>query len=431
MRDHSKHIQVDKEEAVATILQNCLFEPLKETVPVAEAAGRILAEDMYAQWESPNCLTCRMDSVAVHWKDFENGMPDTSEWERGKQWEFANTGVAMPEGFDTAIVVEHVLFSEDEKTISFNALPSGPYAGTSAKGSKLQKGDLLVRKGTYLTPLLTAYLASGNNAEIPVLKKPVVAFLPTGNELVKPGGNIPTGKNIESNSFMIAGKITQWGGTPLIRDIVADEKEALKKALQETCEAADIVILNAGSSKGSDDWGIEMLEEIGTVFYHQTSHGPGHHSSFGMIGTTPVIGISGPPGGAAFTTDYYLYPAMMKYLGKDPSLTRVKVRLAEGFAGSRQKKSSPEGRTAKGEERPKEGGKFYTVRQMILQQAEDGILEARPLKNAHPEPLEAEMSDAYYLMPSFDGNTSPEKGEMIEVELRPEYTVNRIEKHID
>ena len=66
-----------------------------------------------------------MDSVETRWADFENFMPDTSDWERGKQWEFANTGVAMPEGFDTAIVVEHVIFSDDDTRIAFDTMPTG------------------------------------------------------------------------------------------------------------------------------------------------------------------------------------------------------------------------------------------------------------------------------------------------------------------
>ena len=115
MRDHSKHIQVDRYRALELILENSNFTPQTEWIPIGESVGRILAEDICSRWDAPNCLTCRMDSVAVHWDDFKDGMPDTSDWVRGVQWEFANTGVAMPEGFDTAIVVEHVIFSENEQ----------------------------------------------------------------------------------------------------------------------------------------------------------------------------------------------------------------------------------------------------------------------------------------------------------------------------
>ncbi|SDB22173.1 molybdopterin molybdotransferase MoeA [Eubacterium oxidoreducens] len=420
MRDHSNHRQVNKQEAVRIITENCRFTPESESVPIQEAIGRILAQDVCANWDNPNTLTCRMDSVAVHWADFEHGMPDTSDWVRGKQWEFANTGVAMPQGFDTAIVVEHVVFSENDTKISFDALPSGKYAGTSAAGSKMKKGDLLVEKGTKITPLIAAHIVSGNHTHVQVVKKPKVLFMPTGNELVPVGGEIPKGKNIESNSYMIAAKIEQWGGEPMVADIVPDTKEALKKALHDAAARADIIVLNAGSSKGNDDWGIEMLEEEGTIFYHQTNHGPGHHSSFGILDETPVVGISGPPAGAAFTTDYYLYPAMMVYFGKNPMLSKIKVRLGQELGGMKKhQKPAGDSAKAKGEDRPMEGGEFYSVKQLILRQGEDGVIEAYPTKTMRPGAVEAEGADAYYLMPTWEGQRPPQKGDMIEVELRP------------
>ena len=140
MRDHSHHIELSRDEAIKALLSVCDFSPESETVPIGEAVGRVLADDTCAQLDMPNCLTCRMDSVAVHWDDFENGMPDTTDWVRGKDWEFANTGVGMPEGFDTAIMVEHVIFSDDDTKVSFDALPSARYAGTSPAGSKMHKG---------------------------------------------------------------------------------------------------------------------------------------------------------------------------------------------------------------------------------------------------------------------------------------------------
>ncbi|MCR5666923.1 MAG: molybdopterin molybdotransferase MoeA [Eubacterium sp.] len=423
MRDHSKHIQVNKQEAVDIITAHCTFTPQAEEVPVEDAIGRVLASDVCANWDSPNTLTCRMDSVAVHWADFAQGMPDTSDWERGKQWEFANTGVGMPQGFDTAIVVEHVIFSEDDTKVAFDAMPSGQYAGTSQPGSKMKAGDLLVPKGTVITPLLAAHIVSGNVTSVSVVKKPMVLFMPTGNELVHPGREIPKGKNIESNSYMIAAKIREWGGEPIVSEIVPDSKEALKEALHSAAAKADIIVLNAGSSKGNDDWGIEMLEEEGTIYYHQTNHGPGHHSSFGVLDETPVVGISGPPGGAAFTTDYYLYPAMMVYYGMEPMLRKITVRLAEEIAGGKMHKK-PDGHRpkAKGEDRPMEGGEFYSVKQLILKQGKDGVMEAYPTRSMRPGPLEAEGADAYYLMPTWEGKKPLKAGDMIEVELRPKWS---------
>ena len=419
MRDHSKHIQLTYEEAVEAILGACDFHPATEEVPLAESFGRILAADATAQLDMPNCLTCAMDSVAVRWDDFKaaqaagaaDGLPDTSSWERGVQWEFANTGVGMPEGFDTAIVVEHVRFSEDDTHVTFDAAPSGRFAGTVPAGSRMHAGDVLVPAGTRITPLLAAHIASGNNTSVQVVARPVVAFVPTGNELVPAGGAIPRGRNIESNSLLMRGKIEEWGGVPLIFDIVPDDPQSIEDALRRAAAEADIVVLNAGSSKGSDDWSLEVLERIGTVLYHQTNHGPGHHSSCSVLDGTPVIGISGPPGGAAFTPDFYLRPAMQAWFGQVPSPVRLRVRMACDFPAGHRPKSA----TA-GEQRPSEGGRFFGVKQLELSVAADGVLEAKPVPGGRPGPLDAEKAHAYFLM---DGANPPKDGDFIEVSLRP------------
>lgn len=416
MRDHSKHITATRWEAVDTMLSHCNFQPQTEVIALAHAMGRVLARDAVARQDMPNCLTCAMDSVAVHWADFEDGMPDTSTWERGVQWQFANTGVGMPEGFDTAIVVEHVIFSDNDTHVAFEALPSGQYAGTHPAGSRMRAGDVLVPAGALVTPLLAAHIASGNNVAVEVLRRPRVAFLPTGNELVDAGDETPRGKNIESNSLLMAGKIEQWGGEPVLFGIVPDSPEALRGALRDAAAYADIIVLNAGSSKGSDDYCIEVLEEIGAVYNHQTNHGPGHHSSYGLVDGVPVVGISGPPGGAAFTTDFYLYPLMRAYLGLSTAPKTVKARLTEGFPGAGHR---PSNANLPGEKRPKEMGAFYTVRQMVVAQADDGMLEATPLPGMRPAPLVADTANAYYFLDASGEIPAPQPGDFIEVEYRP------------
>lgn len=426
MRDHSQHIQVTKDEAVEAILDACQFDPATEVVPIDQAIGRVLAADAVAQLDMPNALTCALDSIALHWSDFEGldgAVPDTSGWVRGVDWEFANTGVAMPEGFDTAIVIEHAQVSEDEQHVVIDAAPSAQFAGTRPAGGKFHAGDVLVEAGAIVTPLLAAHIASGNNAEVTVVAKPKVAFLPTGNELVPVGGDIPKGRNIETNSLLMKGKIEQWGGEALLFPITPDDPEAIEAALRKAAAQADIVVLNAGSSKGSDDWSLEILERIGRVLYHQTNHGPGHHSSCSVLDGTPIIGISGPPGGAAFTTDFYLRPAMQKFLGFDPQPVRMQVRLAEAFPkgghpGPKGGKAEG-GAKPKGEARPREAGPFFGVKQMVLRMGADGVIEAFPTSSSHPGPVEAEGASAYYGLRNGPGIEPPAAGDMITVALRP------------
>lgn len=145
MRDHSSHIELTREEAVRRMLEASGFADVVgnpgesslrvERIAVANAAGRVLARDVEAQFDAPNALTCALDSIAVRYDDFEDGkIPDTSAWTRGVNWDFANTGVAMPEGFDTAIVIEHVKVSPDEQHVEIDAAPSRRFAGTRPVG---------------------------------------------------------------------------------------------------------------------------------------------------------------------------------------------------------------------------------------------------------------------------------------------------------
>ena len=418
MRDHSNHIQVTRDEAIQAILSICRFDPPAEEVPLEESFGRMLAADAVAQLDMPNSLTCALDSVAVHWADFENGMPDTSAWQRGIDWEFANTGVGMPEGFDTAIVIEHVCLSDGDTHVSFDAAPSKKGAGTIAAGSRMRAGDTLVPAGAEVTPLLASYIASGGNTHVKVLVRPKVGFIPTGNELVPPAADIPRGKNIESNSLIMRGKIAAWGGLPIAYPICPDDPNTIVDALRTAAAECDIVVLNAGSSKGSDDYSLEVLEEIGQVLYHQTNHGPGHHSFAAVVDGTPIIGISGPPGGVAFTSDFYVKPAIDAFLGRAAEPIRIRARLAEAFgrgnAGGGSKPSA-----SAGEKRPREGGSFFGAKQLALRQGADGMLEAVPASSSHPQSPEAERLDAYYLLDNSEGAQQPQPGDFIEVTLRP------------
>ncbi len=449
MRDHSHHIELSREDAVRQMLEASGYgRPGSTTriehVALADAYGRVLADDVATTTDIPNVLTCAMDSIAVHWDDFEGlqdgELPDTSTWTRGIDWEFANTGVAMPRGFDTAIVVEHVTVSEDEQHVEIDAAPSARHAGTRTAGSQHKRGDVVAAKGSVISPDVAAAIASAGHSSVAVLSKPRVAFIPTGNELVP--ANLPyaddapdkyagTGHVFESNSLVVKGKIEAWGGAYVPFDIVPDDYARIKETVGQAVAVADIVVLNAGSSKGSDDWSVEVLEEMGQVICHQTNHGPGHHSSYALVDGVPVVGISGPPGGASFTLNFYLMPLMRAFLGLDPDPVRIPVRLAKpfktgGMDGRADGHTDADDRTGAspklpGEKRPKEAtgpdAKFFSVKFLHVEAAPDGTLCATPLPRHQAAP-DAQPANAFYMMPSGGDAVPPEEGDVIYVELR-------------
>ena len=457
MRDHSQHIQLSREDAVAATLAALDAQPegfgwrgraasadhagkverkLVERVSLAESVGRVLAYDVCAASDVPSALTCAMDSIALHWSDFadlaDGEVPDTSSWVRGRDWQFANTGVAMPEGFDTAIVIEHAQVSADEQHVIIDAAPSRPGAGTRPVGSTMRCGDVLGRAGQLITPDLAARMGSGNNGSVPVVRRPRVAFIPTGNELVAPG--VPfdpdraasfaaRGRNFETNSVLVKAKCEQWGGRFIPFDIVPDRRDAIEEAIAQAVEVADIVVLNAGSSKGSDDWSCEVMEQMGRMICHQTNHGPGHHSSFAIVDGTPIVGISGPSAGASFTLNFYLRPLMRAFSGLDPEVPCTPMVLAEAFpAGGHGPKGH--GGPVRGEDRPAEHPahkpgepEFFGIKLLRAEHAEDGTLRAWPVpgRPGSPESFEA---NAYYMLPNGPGIEAPKPGDVIWAEWR-------------
>ncbi len=475
MRDHSKHIEMGREQAVAALLARCSFDPPAQVVPVRDSIGRVLAREVTSLVSMPGTLTCRMDSVAVRFDDFvdpdapapelgegraEQGadaasgasrepstptrVPDTSAWERGVQWQFANTGVAMPAGFDTALRIEEVRVTVDEtgaERVAFERAPFRRGEGTEPAGSRMRPGDLIAPAGTTVSPLIAASVASGGHADVAVVARPRVAFIPTGNELVPVSADAPATKNFETNSIMVAGKVRQWGGEPVVWPIVPDKRDQIKEALLAAAASCDIVVINGGSSKGSDDWTCEVLEEIGEVLCHETSHGPGHHTSMSVLDGKPVIGISGPPMGAEFTTDFYLLPVMMRWFGRDERIPRVTVTLAEDFpAGGPGGPGGPGGRRGPGGHggpggpgRRGPGGPggpggrpmspdFFAVRQLIVTRQPDGSLLATPVRREDGAAT-VDRANAFYRFHPQPDQPKPHAGDRIEVELRWPYVI--------
>ena len=190
------------------------------------------------------------------------------------------------------------------------------------------EGDLLIPQYRLLEPYDVGLLASGGVNEVPVLKKPVVAFIPTGNELSPAGNTPPRGKNVESNSVMLDAYIRKWGGEPLVYPIIRDVPADIAAALDDALIKADIVILNAGSSKGSDDYTVRALQSVGQVLTYMVDHGPGHHTSVTIARGKPILGLVGPSGGAKMTAEFYLQPLVNHFLmQKNPEPQKLKAEL--------------------------------------------------------------------------------------------------------
>jgi len=304
-----------------------------ETIRVVDSLGRICAADVYAKHTLPNKPTSACDGVSVRFDDFLNGKPDTSLWVEGKEYCFSNTGVAIREDFDTVIPIEKVVF-DDTGRISFSLCPQKRGEKVGVVGGQTKEGELIVYKGERLNASLIGMLLTSGITNIMALAKPKVAFIPTGDELVPAGYQTPPGKNVESNSLMLKAYINECGGEAILYPIIPDVMEKLKAAILSAVAVADLVLICAGSSKGNKDFTIELLESIGNVMVYELGHGPGKHCSLAYSGTTPIIGLPGPPMGADLTAALYVKNAMrLMQMQPVQSPVAIEAELTEDING--------------------------------------------------------------------------------------------------
>lgn len=283
-----------------------------EVVDLYHAVDRVSAEDIRAKIILPKLPVSKMDGIGVRFVDFNEQIPNTSLWQEGREYIFANTGCVVPEPYDTVILIEDVRFIDGKLQIL--AMPKAKGQLIDPPGSFIAKDEILVKKYEKITAPQVGLLASGGIKEIKVIAKPQVVFLPTGDELVSwQESEYPIEKNIESNSMMLYSFCKQYQADLTIFPIVPDDKEQIKEALTKASKIADIILINAGSSKGTKDFTLDLLETEGQVFVYELGCRPGKHSSFSKFQGKPVLGIAGPPNGAELAMRFYLKAIMEAY----------------------------------------------------------------------------------------------------------------------
>ena len=306
---HEPKFEPSREEMFQILSENIHMTGRVEHVSIWEADGRYAAEDIVAKYSLPNRPASDFDGISVYFDDFSDGMPDTSKWIEGKDFAYSNTGVAISEGFDTVIAIEEVTKHEDG-TITIGSVPAARGEHITPVGAQLREGEILAKKGEQIHPALIGILTEAGYQNVPVFCKPRVVFLPTGDELVPSGGVVPAGMNVESNGAMVSAFVRRFGGDSVVTGILSDDMSVLKKELLNAVSWADLVIIGAGSSKGSKDFTMDVLETVGTVLVQEIGVAPGKHCSLTMVENTPVLGIPGPPGGAQLACQYYVKAAM-------------------------------------------------------------------------------------------------------------------------
>lgn len=306
---------ISKEEALARLFAAWTPTVQTERIPLAEAAGRVLAEDMTAQYNIPVVRASGMDGVAFDYDLVAEGLPDTTRWRLGEEFIRADTGDDFDDRYDTVVPIEAVtLLPGGGLTFAPEVeLKRGMHVNPC--GNQLKQGDILAMKGTVLNALDLGAIGMGGFCEVLVLKRPRVGFIPTGSELVPVGAALRRGQNFDANSAMVATLLREMGAEPVMHPIVRDEPAAIQAAFSALLPETDILILNAGTSKGGEDFCVRLLAESGQQLFHGVAAVPGRPISMAVIGGKAVLNISGPILAAFYSLEWAVRPIVSRTLG--------------------------------------------------------------------------------------------------------------------
>ena len=311
-------------ERLARALAELPDWPPRRTVrlPLDKALGHVTAAPVWAALSSPHFPAAAMDGVAVSAADTV-GAAETSprRLTLGADAVWIDTGDAMPPDTDAVIMVEDV-HDRGDGTIEIIAA-AAPWQHVRPMGEDIVASELVIPQGRRLEPRDLGALAAAGHAEVDVVAPPRVAVIPTGSELVPIGRNPQPGELIEFNGLMLGALAETWGAQALRSEIVRDDFDAIRSATEAALETSDIVVINAGSSAGREDFSARVIADLGRVFVHGVAVRPGHPVVLGVARGKPVLGIPGYPVSAALTFELFVRPLIEECLGRPAPPRRV------------------------------------------------------------------------------------------------------------
>ncbi len=287
--------------------------PGEEITAVTEATGRVTSRAVFAVLSSPHYHAAAMDGVVVRSRETVGAGETTPK--RLKLDEQAipiDTGSLLPDGFDAVIMAEELAELGDEVEIT---APVPPWQHVRPIGEDIVATEMILPAGHRLRGVDAGALLAGGVSAVPVVKRPRVAVIPTGNELVEPGRKPGPGQIIEYNSTVFAALVAEWGGEAVRWDIVRDDYDLIREAVSAAAAECDVVLVNAGSSAGRRDYTAEVVANLGELLVHGVAVRPGKPVILGAVRDKPVIGVPGYPVSAVVALELFLRPLLCKLQG--------------------------------------------------------------------------------------------------------------------
>ncbi len=356
---------IGMDEAVAAwhaaLAEDGLLAPLgAEIVELDVALGRVTAEAVWARISSPHYHASAMDGFALR-AEASHGASESSPVRLvvGSEAFRVDTGDPLPPGTNAVVMIENVqLITETsgdgvemiEKIEIIEALP--PWRYVRAMGEDMVASELVLPANHKLRPQDLGALAGSGHTSVNVHRRPRVAIIPTGSELVLPGAHLKPGDIIEYNSLVLGAQAQEAGCEVTRYPIHTDDHAAIRDTVETALVAHDLVVINAGSSAGSEDYTASIVQELGRLCVHGIAMRPGHPVILGTARGKALVGVPGYPVSAAMTFDILVRPLLYRWQGLLPperpviqaTLTRKTVspmgedeflRVAVGQVGER------------------------------------------------------------------------------------------------
>ncbi len=274
-------------------LQERGFTASAETIPVQESCGRITAGAVYAKICAPHYPASAMDGIALAAERTFGASETTPVTLQSGEFIVVDTGDPVPEDCDAVVMVEDVMWQPDGSVRLYAS--AAPYQHIRQIGEDICAGEMILPSYATVSPAAIGAMLAAGVLELSVLRCPVVGIIPTGDEIVPPTDSPKPGDIVEFNSSIFSAMLTQWGAIPKTFPIVPDQKEAIRAALEEALNQCDMVLLNAGSSAGREDYSASVIQEVGEMFCHGIAIKPGKPAILGCKGPKPILGIPGYP----------------------------------------------------------------------------------------------------------------------------------------
>ena len=302
------------------------------------ALGRVLSSPIWANISSPHYHASAMDGFAVKSSETIGALPTSpitlscSKPEQQNKAEYIDTGDPLPAWADAVIPIENVESSDDTNQPAGNIrhpyeirIRSAvtPWTHIRPIGEDMIATELVLPSGQILRPADIGGIAASGHSTVKVARKPRVAIIPTGSELVSVGKKPKTGEIIEYNSLVLASQVKLWGGEAQRYPITKDDFQVIKKCVLDAAENNDLILLNAGSSAGSEDFSAKVIQSLGEILVHGIAIRPGHPVILGMVERrglkkqrVPIIGVPGFPVSTAMTGELFVEPLIARWTGR-------------------------------------------------------------------------------------------------------------------